>query len=184
MAKSVSRSKEFPQFRTRYPVVRELRLPKNQFAPIFLFGEVRMIQRNVIQICLMVAIFFLGFWLGKTSQGRAEEKGRVFELRTYTAGEGKLDDLHARFRNHTTQLFQKHGMTNIGYWMPTDAPLSQNTLIYILAYPSREAAKESWDAFNKDPEWKKVKAESEVNGKLVSKVDSVYLKAADYSPMK
>jgi hypothetical protein len=75
-------------------------------------------------------------------------------------------------------------MTNIGYWIPTDPPHSQNTLVYLLAYPSREAAKTSWEAFNKDPEWKKVKEESEVNGRLVNKVDSIYLEAADYSPMK
>jgi hypothetical protein len=143
-----------------------------------------MVQRYVLQICLIVAIFLLGFWLGKTTQGHAEGKGRIFELRTYTASEGKLDALHARFRNHTTQLFQKQGMTNIGYWIPTDTPLSQNTLVYILAYPSREAAKKSWEAFTNDPVWKKVKEESEVNGRLVSKVDSVYLEATDYSPMK
>jgi hypothetical protein len=143
-----------------------------------------MVQRNVWQIWQIVAIFLLGFWLGKTTQGRAEGKGRIFELRTYTASEGKLEALHARFRNHTTKLFQKQGMTNIGYWIPTDPPHSQNTLVYLLAYPSREAAKTSWEAFNKDPEWKKVKEESEVNGRLVNKVDSIYLEAADYSPMK
>jgi hypothetical protein len=143
-----------------------------------------MVQRNVRQIWLIVAIFLLGFWLGKTIQGRAEGKGRIFELRTYTASEGKLEALHARFRNHTTKLFQKQGMTNVGYWIPTDPPHSQNTLVYLLAYPSREAAKKSWEAFNKDPEWKKVKEESEVNGRLVNKVDSIYLEATDYSPMK
>ena len=143
-----------------------------------------MIQRNLLGIAVIVTIFILGFWFGKTSEGKAETKNRVFELRTYTANEGKLEALHARFRNHTTKLFRKHGMTNIGYWAPNDAPLSQNTLVYILAFPSREAAQKSWENFNNDPEWKKVKQESEVNGKLVDKVDSVYMGPTDYSPMK
>lgn len=106
---------------------------------------------------------------------------RVFELRTYTAGDGKLDLLHARFRNHTTRLFQKHGMTNVIYGKPLDAPLSQNTLVYVLAYPNREAAKKSWDAFRSDPDWQKAAKESGV-GQV--KVDSVYFEPTDYSPMK
>src|SRR6266498_318485 len=87
-------------------------------------------------------------------------ENRVFEMRTYTTNEGKLDALLARFRDHTTRLFEKHGMTNIGYWVPKDEPLSKNTLVYILAYPSREAAKKSWDAFRSDPDWQKVQKES------------------------
>ena len=118
------------------------------------------------------------------SPARSEEHGRVFELRTYTCNEGKLPDLLARFRNHTMQLFEKHGMTSIGYWVPQDAPASQNTLIYILAHPSREAAKKNWDAFRNDPEWQKVQKESEANGKIVIKVESVYMDPADFSPMK
>jgi len=108
----------------------------------------------------------------------------VFELRTYTCNEGKLPDLLARFRNHTIQIFEKHGMTSIAYWVPQDAPLSQNTLIYVLAHPSREAAKKNWDAFRNDPEWQKVQKESEANGKIVSKVESVFMDPADFSPMK
>jgi len=109
---------------------------------------------------------------------------RVFEIRTYTANEGKLGDLHARFRNHTLRLFEKHGMTNVGYWSPQDAPLSSNTLIYVISHDSREAAKKNWDDFRKDPDWLKVQKESEVNGKLVAKVDSIFMEATDYSPMK
>jgi len=112
------------------------------------------------------------------------QSNRVFELRTYTAEEGKLEALHARFRNHTLKLFEKHGMTNIGYWKPSDEPLSKSTLIYVLAHSSREAAKKSWDAFRSDPAWKKVQAESEANGKLVKKVDFVFMDPADYSPLK
>jgi len=114
----------------------------------------------------------------------AQEHGRVFELRTYTCYEGKLPDLLARFRNHTTRIFEKHGMTNIAYWVPQDAPASQNTLIYVIAHSSREAAKKNWDEFHNDPEWQKVQKDSEANGKLVSKVESVFLDPADFSPVK
>ena len=114
----------------------------------------------------------------------AEEHGRVFELRTYTCYEGKLPDLLARFRNHTMRIFEKHGMTNIAYWVPQDAPASQNTLIYIIAHASRDAAKKNWDEFRNDPEWQKVQKDSEANGKIVSKVDSVFMDPTDFSPMK
>ena len=114
----------------------------------------------------------------------AQEHGRVFELRTYTCYEGKLPDLLARFKNHTMQIFTRHGMTNIGYWVPQDAPLSQNTLIYVLAHPSREAAKKNWDEFRNDPEWQKVQKESEANGKIVLKVESVFMDPTEFSPMK
>lgn len=117
--------------------------------------------------------------------GKMEAKSpRVFEMRTYTAHPGKLADLEARFRNHTLKIFEKHGMKNIGYWVPQDEPLKSNTLIYILAHESREAAKKSWDAFREDPVWIKARDASEVNGKLVAKVDSVFMDATDYSPIK
>lgn len=109
---------------------------------------------------------------------------RIFEIRTYTAPEGKLDALHARFRDHTVRLFERHGMTSIGYWTPTDSVLSKNTIIYILAYPSREAARESWAAFGRDPEWQKVRAESEANGRIVERVQSVFVTPTDYSPIR
>jgi hypothetical protein len=110
--------------------------------------------------------------------------GKVYELRTYTTYEGKLPNLLARFRDHTTKLFEKHGMKNIGYWVPTDEPRSKNTLIYLLEHKSREAAKKSWDAFRVDPEWIKVRDASEVNGKINEKVESVYLEATDFSKLK
>ena len=110
----------------------------------------------------------------------ADTDTRVFEMRTYHTAPDKLDDLHARFRNHTMQLFEKHGITNIGYWTPIENP--DNLLIYVLAYPSREARETSWKAFQADEDWKKAKAESEVNGKLVNKVDQLFLNATDYSP--
>lgn len=115
---------------------------------------------------------------------QAQASERVFELRTYTCNEGKLPDLMKRFRDHTITIFNRHHMTSIGYWVPQDAPRSGNTLIYILAHPSRDAAKANWAAFNSDPEWQKVRADSEANGKLVSHVDSVYMTPADFSEMK
>jgi hypothetical protein len=114
----------------------------------------------------------------------AQEHGRVFELRTYTCYEGKLPGLLARFRDHTMGIFEKHGITNIAYWVPQDAPASQNTLIYIVAHPSREAAKKNWDEFRNDPEWQKVQKDSEANGKIVSKVESVFMDPTAFSPMK
>ncbi|MGH9629731.1 MAG: NIPSNAP family protein [Bryobacteraceae bacterium] len=109
---------------------------------------------------------------------------RIFELRTYTAKEGRLDEVLARFRNHTVKLFEKHGMQNIGYWVPSEEPASRNTLIYIVAHKSRDAAAKSWDAFRKDPDWVKVKQESEKNGQIVDKVVSVFLNPSDFSRIK
>jgi hypothetical protein len=109
---------------------------------------------------------------------------RVFEIRTYTTAEGKLPDLHRRFREHTMKLFERHGMVNIAYWTPQDPKLANNTLIYVLAHPSRQAAADNWAAFNNDPEWQQVKAASEANGRIVIKVESIFTRATDFSPMK
>lgn len=137
---------------------------------------------------LIVTVFGAGFFLGIIARHEAsadtQHKGRVFEIRTYTTEDGKLNALQARFRDHTMKLFEKHGMTNIGYWTPADAPLSRNTLVYILAHPNREAAKKNWDEFRNDPDWKKARDESEANGKIVSKMESVFMDATDYSPLK
>lgn len=110
---------------------------------------------------------------------------RLFEMRTYQAAPGKLSALHARFRDHTSRLFAKHGLTVIGYWVPTNkAKGAENTLVYILAAPSLEARDKSFAAFRADPEWIAVKNTSEKDGKLVDKVESVYFYATDYSPIK
>jgi hypothetical protein len=106
----------------------------------------------------------------------------VYELRVYHANEGKLDALVARFRDHTDAIFKRHGMISIAYWLPTDEPLKGRTLIYILKHPSRESATANWKAFHDDPEWVKVSTASEVNGKLVEKVDSTYMTLTDFSP--
>ena len=110
---------------------------------------------------------------------------RCFELRTYTAAPGKLEALNKRFRDHTCALFKKHGMEIVGFWIPSDKEQgAENKLIYILAHKSREEAKKSWAAFGADPDWKKARAESEKDGKLTDKVESVFMSATDYSAMK
>jgi len=115
----------------------------------------------------------------------ASAADRVFELRTYTASPGKLDALNARFRDHTIALFKKHGMEVVGFWEPTDKEAGAGEkLVYLLAHPSREAAQANWKAFREDPDWVRVKAESETGGALTAKVESVYLAGTAYSPLK
>lgn len=110
----------------------------------------------------------------------AAKEDRVYELRIYQAAEGKLDALHARFRDHTLKLFEKHDITNVGYWVPIDN--KENKLYFLLSYPSREAREKSWKAFGDDPAWKKAREESEKDGKLVTGVVQEFLKTTDYSP--
>ena len=104
---------------------------------------------------------------------------RIYELRTYHAPEGKLDALLTRFRDHTCKLFAKHGMTNVGYWVPVENP--DNLLIYLMAYPDKETRDASWKAFMSDPAWKKAQSESEVDGRLVEKVDQIFMTPTDFS---
>ena len=108
--------------------------------------------------------------------------GPVFELRTYTTHEGRLPALHARFRDHTMALFEKHGMKNVGYWIPVDRP---NTLIYIIAHESRAVVPENWASFASDPAWHKVAAESQIDGQILVEggIESVFMTATDYSPL-
>lgn len=108
---------------------------------------------------------------------------RVYELRTYTAAPGKLPQVLARFRDHTTRLFEKHGMVNVAYWTPSDAKDGAGEkLVYLLAHPSREAAVANWAAFRADPEWIAAKAASEAAGPIVAKTESVFLAPTSYSP--
>jgi hypothetical protein len=110
---------------------------------------------------------------------------RCFELRTYYAVPGKLEALHARFRNHTMGLFKKHGMEVVGFWGATDKEQgSENTLLYVLAFPNRAARDRAWASFVADPEWLRVRAESEKDGKILEKLESVILMATDYAPVK
>jgi NIPSNAP len=119
---------------------------------------------------------------GGIAQSTGAKSDVVYELRIYHAYEGKLNDLLARFRDHTIELFIKHGMKSIAFWVPTDEPLKGRTLVYILEHPSREAATENWKSFQADPEWVKVKGESEANGKLAEKIDSTYMTRTEFSP--
>src|SRR5580700_6761789 len=136
-------------------------------------------NRRELLGALMAAAFKPSSVFGKES---ALSPATVYELRVYHVNEGKLDDLLRRFRDHTMRLFEKHGMKNVAYWTPTDDPMKSRTLVYILSHASREAAVANWQAFRDDPEWQKVRDESEARGKLVEKIDSTYLALTDFSP--
>ncbi|MDF1816653.1 MAG: NIPSNAP family protein [Verrucomicrobiales bacterium] len=127
-----------------------------------------------------VRIFLFSLLGAFAISASAQDGVSFFELRTYHTNDGKLDDLHDRFRDHTCKLFEKHGMTNIGYWTPNDQP---ETLIYLLGYPDLESRKASWKGFLNDPDWKAAYGKSIENGKLVKNVESVFLKPTDYSKM-
>ena len=139
----------------------------------------------------LALVWLLGFGIASGAAAQAPLStaagAKVYEMRTYYAAPGKLEALHARFRNHTIEIFKKHGMGVLAFWVPVDqttGAATGNTLVYILSYPSLDARKQAWDEFGKDPEWVAVKTESEKEGKLVDKVDSVFLAPTDYSPMK
>jgi L-rhamnose mutarotase len=106
----------------------------------------------------------------------------LYELRIYTAEKGKLDALHARFRDHTLKLFEKHGMTNIGYWVPVKN--DENKLYYIIAHKDKAARDASFKAFGADPDWQKAFTESQKDGSLTTKggIEAIFLSATDYSP--
>jgi hypothetical protein len=134
-----------------------------------------------LKILALSAVVVAG--VGGYVMGAQEKKDtRLFELRTYTAAPGKMDALLARFRNHTVKLFEKHGMTNVGYWLTAgDNP----KLVYVMAYPSKEAREASWKAFMADPDWNKARTESEKDGKLLEKApESVFMTPTDFSAIK
>ncbi|MBI2479769.1 MAG: NIPSNAP family protein [Planctomycetia bacterium] len=136
-----------------------------------------MLYERCESLCMVFVLLASSFLL--TTKASAE----VYELRTYTTNEGKLDNLNARFRDHTVALFKKHGIESVGHWVPADEPTSQNTLIYVVKHESRDAAKKSWQAFLADPQWQKVAKESQVDGQILAKApESVYMEATDYSP--
>jgi hypothetical protein len=133
---------------------------------------------------LVSAVILAGLTISASAQDSSKPQ-RVFELRTYYTNDGKLVDLHKRFRDHTCELLKKHGAELIGFWTPQDEKDGKGSrLIYLVAFPSRDAAKQTWKQFGEDPEWKKVYAESHKNGVLVKKVESVFLDPTDYSAMK
>lgn len=135
-------------------------------------------MRRIVALAVVLATACL---IPCGSAAAADDDGMVYELRTYTCNPGKLPELHARFKNHTMKIFEKHGIKNIAYWTPVD---KEDTLVYLIAHKSEAAAKASWKAFSNDPEWKKAYAESTANGKLVKKVDRRFLKPTEYSPLK
>ena len=137
-------------------------------------------RRTLLQAIPAAALLPATLWAA-SQQDNANSTG-VYELRVYHAAAGKLADLLKRFREHTVEIFNRHGMKSVAYWTPLDEPDKSNTLIYILYHPSREAAAANWKAFQDDPEWKRVHDQSEVNGKLVDKVDSTYMALTDFSP--
>ena len=172
----------------------DLRSPQESISVPTCLGEIPGGDENMVcggQLVLRWAMIVLGICLAPSlaiSQEQSEPSGEakgahVFEQRIYTTADGKLPDLHARFRNHTNYLFVKHGMHLIGYWTPNDKP---NTLIYILAYPNMEAREASWKAFMDDPEWQRVWAESKekAGGSIVTHVESTFMTPTDYSPLR
>lgn len=141
-----------------------------------------------LRVGLVVALSFAaGFamhalWAPEVASAQSP---RVFEIRTYTSPDAeKLKALHTRFREHTVRIFQRHGMQSHVYLSPQDAPLKDNTLIYVISHASREQAKKNWADFQADPEWQQIAAASNANGRIVTKVDSVFADATDYSPLK
>lgn len=126
-------------------------------------------------------LLFCGIAVGRASQPAST---KVYEMRTYTATEGKLDAVNARFRDHTQRIFARHNMKSVGYWTPLEGPTAGTTLVYIIEHASREEARKNWAAFSADPEWQKAKAESEVGGRIVAKAESVFLVPTEYSPIK
>ena len=135
---------------------------------------------SLLSVALLSGTIVAGV-LVTAQNAQAQTATRVFEMRTYITHDGKLDDLQARFRNHTTKFFEKHGMTNVGYWVPRDQP---NTLVYILAYPSKDAATKAWDGFRKDEGWIAARTASEANGPIVAKVISVFMDPTNFSGLK
>jgi hypothetical protein len=140
-------------------------------------------KKTLLIVALGAALLVLtgrALWADKETK----VDNRVFELRIYHAAEGKMKALHARFRDHTCGLFKKHGLTIIAFWSPLDKVEAEKKLYYVLAYPSKEAADASWKAFREDPDWIAAKKESEKDGVLVEKVESIFMGPTDYSPMK
>ena len=142
-------------------------------------------MRNVTCTLLVLAVAVGPAILIDAAQSAEPKKTvRLFELRKYTTHPSKLDDLNKRFREHTNALFEKHGMTLIGFWTPVEGPEAENTLIYILAFPDREARDKAFAAFRNDPVWKKAFGESRRDGPIVQKVESTFITPTDYSPIR
>ena len=143
-------------------------------------------MRTAVCISVVLGVLFTAPALlsGLASAAEPPLTGKVFEWRTYKANPGKLDALNARFRDHTCKLFKKHGIEIVGFWMPTEGEEAKDTLYYLVTFPDVAAQKQAWKNFFDDPEWKKVKSDSEKEGVLVKEMSGKNLKATDYSPMR
>ena len=142
---------------------------------------------KLIGINAALILWFIGgaaVSLGLSYIGGSKDSQHVYELRMYHVNEGKMEALIARFGDHTDAIFKRHNMKSIGFWRPEDAPYSQNLFVYILEHPSREEARKNWAAFQADPEWKKVKADSETNGALANHIDSYFMDPTSFSGLK
>jgi hypothetical protein len=135
-------------------------------------------------VVLGLAVLAGAVVVARADRGDQKVDTRFFELRIYHTAPGKMEALQARFRDHTNKLFEKHGMTIIGFWTPAKADEADKRLIYILAYPSQEARAKSWKAFRADPDWVAARTASEKDGKLVERVEEIYLNPTDFSPIK
>lgn len=135
-----------------------------------------------------VISFFVGigvtFGFNTLRGSSSESSHHVYELRLYHVNQGKMAELIARFGNHTDAIFKRHNMKSVGYWSPEDAPSSQNLFVYVLEHPSRQEAEQNWAAFQEDPDWQKVKAESEKNGPLVEHIDRYFMDPASFSALQ
>lgn len=139
----------------------------------------KLLKTSAISLVSLAIGLGAGIFFSSSAQNE-----KVFELRTYTATPGNLSNLHARFRDHTTRIFRKHGMEVIGYWSPTSEEEREDTLVYLLGHDSQEAADASWQAFIGDPEWERVAEESNRNGQILGGIERKYMVATDYSPMR
>ena len=145
------------------------------------------VATKLIGINALPLLWFIGgaaVTLGLSHIGGSKDSQHVYELRMYQVNEGKMDALIARFGDHTDTIFRRHNMKSIGFWRPQDAPFSQNLFVYILEHPSREEARKNWAAFQADPEWKKVKADSETQGPLANHIDSYFMEPTSFSALK
>ncbi len=141
--------------------------------------------RTLFGLSAIIAVTFAAGWLGGAANAQNTAPAPMtYELRTYTTLPGKLPNLHARFRDHTVALFAKHGMKNVVYLTPLEGDKKDNTLVYLLAHESKAAAEKSFADFRADPAWMKAREESEKDGKIVEKYESVFFTPTDYSPMK
>jgi len=145
------------------------------------------VATRLIGINASALLWFIGgaaVTLGLSYIGGPKDPQHVYELRLYQVNEGKMDALIARFGDHTDAIFRRHNMKSIGFWRPQDEPYSQSLFVYILEHPSREEARKNWAAFQSDPEWKKVKADSEINGALAKHIDSYFMDPTSFSALK